>query len=434
MGIFSRIASVFRPEKRGISGLSGSPVNYTDYSTLWNSWLGGFANKSKVEVTPYTSLTLSAYYSSVRNISEDISKLPFKVFLNRSGNKYPLYKHPAYMLLSVKPNGYATPFTIKETLLQNAINRGNGYAYIVRDEDANPIELVWLRNDCVVPFLKDRKLYYTVKDQEAMVSGTYTSDDIFHLRGMGTGYTGVSVITYAAESIGKAIATQQFGASFFGSTGMKGIVEFLGIKDEAKMKQAKESFKRTYEEDGLAAINQAVKFEKIQVPNNEAQFIESQDFNVSDIARWFRMPLSKLQKDSNTGGEQEAIMYVNDCLYPWVKRFEEEIAAKLFKESEKQNLEARFSFDGLLKGDSAAQERRIKTMFMTGAWSQNDIRRFMDYNTLKEGGDDTFMPVNMIPSKMVDEFWSAKNAATNDHTEKSPDSSGSGNVNANIGM
>lgn len=432
MGIVSTIRKGLGLEKRAIQGLA--PVTYTDYSTLWNSWLGAFSNKSNVDVTPYTSLTLSAFYSSVRNISEDIAKLPFSVFINKSGNKYPLYKHQAYKLLSIKPNGYCTPFTLKETIIQNALIRGNGYAFIVRNEDAKPIELILLRPETVTPLLKDRKLFYQINDTEANIKGVFTSDDIFHLRGMGTGYTGVSVISYAAESIGKAIATQQFGGSFFGSTGMKGVVEFVGIRDEAKLKQAKESFKRTYEEDGLAATNQGIKFEKIQVPNNEAQFIESQDFNVSDIARWFRMPLTKLQKDSSTGGEQEAIQYVNDCLYPWVKRLEEEISAKLLTETEKDFLEPMFSFDSLLKGDSAAQERRIKTMFMTGSWTQNDIRKFMGYNTLKEGGDDTFMPVNMIPSKLVDEFWISKNASTNNHTEASPDSSGSGNVNANINM
>ena len=433
MGIVSNIRNVFSSEKRAIQGISGTPINYTDYQTLWNSWFGGFENKAKVNVTPNSSLTLSPFYSSVRNISEDISKLPFKVLVNKTdGNRYPLYRHPAYLLLSIKPNDFSTPFTIKETLIQSALIRGNGYAYIERDSNAAPIALYWLRNECVNPILKDRKLYYIVSDPEAMVEGTFTSDDIFHLRGMGTGYLGVSVISYASESIGKAIATQQFGASFFGSTGMKGILKFLNAKDEAKMKQAKEAFQRTYEEDGLAAVNQSMEFEKIQVPNNDAQFIESQDFNVADIARWFRMPLSKLQKDSNTGGEQEAIQYVNDCLYPWVKRLEEEIEAKLFKENEKFVLDASFSFDALLKGDSAAQERRIKTMFMTGSWSQNDIRKFMDYNTLPEGGDETYLPVNMIPSKLAQDFWAAKKGADNQATTASPDSSGSGNVNANI--
>jgi len=431
----SKFWDYFRGEKRATNQITGTPVNYSDFRTLLDSWFGGFANKSKVAVTPESSMTLSGFYSSVRNISEDIAKLPFKVFLNKNdGNRYPLYQHPAYQLLTLSPNKFSTPFTLIETILKNALIKGNGYLFIERNGDAVPIALYWLRNECVNPILKGRELYYIVNDPEAEVNGTYASQDIFHLRGMGTGYIGQSVISYASESIGKAIATQQFGASFFGSTGMKGILKFLGVKDEGRMKQAKEAFQRTYEEDGLAAINQGVEFEKIQVPNNEAQFIESQDFNVADIARWFRMPLSKLQKDSNTGTEQEAINYVNDCLLPWVKRFQQEIEAKLFKENEKFVLDAIFSFDILLKGDTAAQERRIKTMFMTGAWSQNDIRRFMDYNSLKEGGDDTYLPVNMIPSKLVEEFWAAKKGSDNQSVTASPDSSGSGNVNANINL
>lgn len=432
MGLFSGI-KIFGREKRQIQQVTGMPVNYTDFQTLFSSWFGMFENKAKVQVTPQTSLTLSALYSSVRNISEDIAKLPFKVFLNKlDGNRYPLYKHHAYRLLAIQPNQYSTPFTVIETILKNAILQGNGYAWIERDANAQPIAIHVLRTEAVVPMLSNRKIFYEINEPALMLSGIFSSEDVFHIRGMGDGFVGKSVIGYASESIGKAIATQQFGSSFFGSTGLKGILKFLGVKDEAKLKQAKDGFKRTYEEDGLAAINQGMEFEKMQISNNEAQFIESQDFNVSDIARWFRMPLSKLQKDSNTGGEQEAIMYVNDCLYPWAKRMEQEIERKLFKVSEQEIMDARFSFDGLLRGDSQAQERRIKTMFMTGAWSQNDIRKFMDYNTLKEGGDDTYLPVNMIPARLSDDFWAGKQGQDNQASEKSPDWSGSGNTNANV--
>jgi HK97 family phage portal protein len=434
MGIFSFL----RREKRstGTQQITGQPVNYSDFTSLFNSWFGAFQNKAKVPVTPETSLTVSTFYSCVRNIAEDISKLPFKILLTKTdGNRFPLYNHPAYKLLGLRPNSFSTPFTLLETWIATALIRGNGYIFIERDEKtAEPIALYFLRPESCYPILKDRKIYYNVNDVQLNISGTFTSESILHLRGMGDGFMGKSVIVYASESIGKAIATQQYGGSFFGSTGLKGILKFQNKADEQKLKAAKESFQRTYEEDGLAVVGSSgIEYEKQQINNNEAQFIESQDFNVSDIARWFRMPLSKLQKDANTGGEQEAIDYVTNCLLPWVERITQEIEAKLFKESEKFICDATFSFDILLKGDTAAQERRIKTMFMTGAWSPNDVRRFMDYNTVNEdSAKEKYLPVNMIPASQVGDFWKGKQADQNTLTTASPDSSGSGNVNANI--
>lgn len=436
MGIISYFGKLVRKEKRATESIIGTPVNYSDFTSIFNNWVGMFTNKAKVNVTPETSLQLSAFYSCVRNISEDIAKLPFKVLLTKTdGNRFPLYNHPAFKLFGLSPNGFSTPFTFIETMISTALIRGNSYAYIERDKDtAEPIALYWLNPTSCNPILSDRKIFYIVSDVQLKISGTFPAEDILHLRGMGTGFIGKSVIGYASESIGKALATQQYGSSFFGSTGLKGILKFANKADETKLKAAKESFQRTYEEDGLAVVGSSgMEYEKQQVNNNEAQFIESQDFNVSDIARWFRMPLSKLQKDSNTGGELEAIAYVNDCLLPWVKRLVQEIESKLFKESEKFICDATFSFDVLLKGDSAAQERRIKTMFMTGAWSPNDIRKFMDYNTINEDyANEKYLPVNMIPGSQAEEFWKGKQADQNTLVTASPDSSGSGNVNANI--
>lgn len=420
-------------EHRSISG--AMPLSYGGYRSILDTWFNAFANKAKVSVTPESAQTVSPFYSAVRNISEDIAKMPFKVMVTKSdNNRYPNYQHPAFKLFGLRPNDFNTPFTFIETMLKYALIRGNSYAYIERNSNAEPIAMYWLSNDYVNPVLSNKKIYYIVNDPELSINGTFDSLSIFHLRGLGDGFIGKSVLTYAGESLGKAIATQQFGSSFFGTTGLKGILKFNGVKDETKIKNAKDSVQRTWENDGLAALNSDVTYEKVNVTNNEAQFIESQDFNVSDIARWFRMPLSKLQKDENTGSEQEMINYVNDCLYPWIKRFEQEIEAKLFREDEKFNTDAKFVTDELLRGDTAAQERRIKTMFMTGAWSVNQILRFMDYNTIGNEGQKRYVPVNMIPSDMVEQFWQGKLAQDNQATQSSADSSGSGSVNDNVGQ
>jgi HK97 family phage portal protein len=420
-------------EQRGITSFSGVPANYSDFATTLSSWFGLFDNKANVPVTPESSLTLSAFYECVNAISEDIAKLPFDVLLKKEGNFYPLPNNPASVLFSIRPNNFSTPITFTQTLLKSALIRGNGYAYVERDENAKPIALYWLRDEAVSPYLKGRKMFYIVNDTTAEISGTFTSDDILHIRGMGDGYIGKSVVGYASESIGKAIATQQFGAKFFGKGGFNLLLKYAGIKDEAKLKQAKESFIRSYELDGVAATANGVEVEKIAIPNNEAQFIESQDFNVSDIARWFRMPLYKLQKDTSAPAESQEISYVNDCLMPWIIRLEQEIRAKLLTEQQKYFLVPHFDTFMLLKGDSQAQERRAKTMFMIGALTPNEGRRMFDFNTIEqEELSKTYLPANMLPSDQVQEFWAGKVADPSKVDLSSVDTSGSGNSNNNI--
>jgi hypothetical protein len=118
---------------------------------------------------------------------------------------------------------------------------------------------------------------------------------------------------------------------------------------------------------------------------------------------------------------------------PWITRLEQEIRAKLLKESEKYFLVPKFDTFMLLKGDSQAQERRAKTMFMIGALTPNDARKMFDYNTIEQPElNITYLPANMLPSDQVEEFWAAKQASDNQVKLGSSDYSGSGNENNNI--
>lgn len=425
------MAKLFRSLSWLPGWINGNNIDLrTGGHTLFQLW--GGANKANVAVTPETALKVSAFYSAVRNISEDIAKLPFKVLLiDSAGNKINQKFHPASVLLNQQPNKFSTPLTLKQTIIDRALRKGNGYALIIRDEDAVPVELLFIETENVVPILNERQLFYRINDPILKIEGVYPGADVFHLRGMGDGYQGISVLKYAAESMGKAIATQEYAAKFYGSgANMTGLLKANGFTDEGKAKKVKESFMRSYLEDGVGMMPGNVDFQKMSFSADEAQMLGSQEFNVKDVARWFRMPLSKLQTNEQISNiEALSIEYVNDCLDPWITRFEQEVAAKLFATNEQQLYEARIDTWPLLKGDTAAQERRIKTLFYVGASSANDALRSLDLNTIANG-ERKFVPVNMVPADLVDAFWKSK--TPDNIPQGSPDASGSGANNANI--
>lgn len=410
-------------------------IDIRNGNTLWNLIGGvGSGNAANVAVTAETANKLSAFYSCVRNISEDIAKLPFTIQLKDSqGNKIDQPSHAASKLLNIKPNGFSSPLTLKQTLIDRALRRGNGYAVIIRDDDATPIQMLFVETEGVIPVLgDDLKMYYIINDPLLKITGTYSGDDVFHLRGMGNAYQGLSVLAYAAESIGKALATQQYAGKYYGSgANMSGLLKITGAKNEEDARKIKESFLRSYEKDGIGALQGAAEFIKMNFSADEAQMLGSQEFNVKDVARWFRMPLSKLQtSDQIANIEALAIEYVNDCLEPWITRFEEEVNLKLTTEKEKGIYSARIDTWPLLTGDSAAQERRLKTWFMIGGQTQNQLLRSMGMNGIGPAGDRTWVPVNMIPEEMANDFWASKTPETT--PLDSPDSSGSGATNGNV--
>ena len=392
------------------------------------NWLTFGQNSSGQTVNRNTSLNLSSFYGSVRNISEDIAKLPFYVYkVDKNGNKTKV-PHIATTLLSKQPSSVSIPFTFKQTLIEYALIEGNGYAYIERDANAKPIALYVLDSEFVTPQLYNNNLYYIIQDINTGVRGTFTQDEIFHIKGMGDGYVGKSVVGYAAESIGKSLATQSYASGFFGNGAtMTGTIEVPGmIQDENMAKSIKERFissiKGNGTANGVGLLSNGAKFTKISVSPNEAQFIESQEFNVADIARWFRMPLSKLQSGSTGSSnlEQLNIEYVTDCLMPWIVRFEQEVERKLFRADEMETLDAKFSVNLLMRGDSAAMSQFVTRMYMIGAYSANDALRFMGENSIGEAGDHYMIPVNMIPSTEAAAFWAVKSLNDSKATNKQP--------------
>lgn len=385
------------------------------------NWIFGTANSSGQTVNQITSLKLSSFYASVRNISEDIAKLPFNVYMLDANFNKKLISHPASYLLNKQPSSVSIPFTFKQTLLEFALIQGNGYAYIERDKDAKPIALYVLDSRYVTPQIYNQKLYYIIQDINSGVKGTFTQDEIFHIKGMGDGYVGQSIVGYAAESIGKALATQSYASGFFGNGAtLTGTIEVPGVvENEATANNIKtrfiDSIKGNGTASGVGLLANGAKFTKISVSPNEAQFIESQEFNVADIARWFRMPLSKIQSGSTGSSnlEQLNIEYVTDCLMPWLVRFEQEVERKLFRTDEMDKLDAKFDVSKLLRGDMAATATYLKDLYYIGAINVNDARRFLDMNNVGADGDIYFSPLNMIPTNMATDYWTKQDAAKN---------------------
>jgi HK97 family phage portal protein len=160
---------------------------------------------------------------------------------------------------------------------------------------------------------------------------------------------------------------------------------------------------------------------------NEAQMVESREFNVAEIARWFRMPLSKLQSGSTGSSnlEQLNIEYVTDCLMPWFVKLEQEVERKLFRFDEMELLDAKFEVAQLMRGDMTSTANYLKTLSYAGIINRNDARRYLDLNTISEDfGKTYYTPVNMIPADMEDEFWASK-----DNSQASQKQAGSGGLN-----
>lgn len=381
------------------------------------SWAMGTRTSAGIAVGPVTAMTLPIYYACLRNISEDVGKLPLHTYRRMARGKRRALDHPAYALLHDAPNPDMSAMTFRETLTHHALAWGNGYAEIVWTP-ANEVAALWPIHPSRVQVRRDDEglLVYDVYGSELTLPGSLgrsvqrlRQENVLHIKGLGAeGYEGYSVLRLAAESLGMTLAAQTFGSAFFGNgTTIGAILTHPNTLSEKAVQRLRESWQTIYGGPSnamkMAILEEGMKYERLGIPPEEAQFLETRQFQVEEICRWFRMPKSKihdLTDSTYSNMEQQNLEYVPDTLMPWLVRWEQELKRKLF--AEEPEVFAEHAVQGLLRGDQAARASFYKDLFGVGAISPNDIREFENMNSIGPQGDTYFVAANNFqPLEMV---------------------------------
>lgn len=356
-----------------------------------------------VVINQDTALNYSAVYSCVKVISETIAQLPWSVFQNVSGGTTDKnVTHPVYRLIHTRPNPEMTSFSFKETMMAWALLWGNGYAEIEKDVSGRPIALWPISPNRVKPTRDDQgNLIYEVRNGVS-APVIIKSDEMFHLHGLGfDGLVGYDIVTLASRSIGLGVASQEFGASFFGNGAIPGGIITNEIGKELSDKGIKSllaKFNRKLRgpvnAHKVEYIDAGMKYQQIGVAPEAAQFLETRKFQVNEIARWFRVPphkIADLEKATFSNIEEQNIQFVTDTIQPWVTRIEQEADYKLFSSSK---FYTKFNLNSLLRGDAESRAAFYRSMFDMGSLSPNEIRSFEDLNPI-DGGEKYFVQLNL---------------------------------------
>ena len=140
-----------------------------------------------------------------------------------------------------------------------------------------------------------------------------------------------------------------------------------------------------------------MEFKPITVNPSDAQLLETRQFNVIDICRFFGVSPVKafdLSKSSYSTVEATNLSFLTDTLSPLLEKIELEFERKLYKPSEKANIDVRFDTSRLLRADKQSLASYYNTLFNIGVVSCNDIRKEIDLPYI-EGGDAHFVQVNL---------------------------------------
>jgi HK97 family phage portal protein len=409
LGIFSK----FYPQ---IKNLAVTDEKAWDKS-LWR--LAGSQSLSGENVNEYTALNYSAVYNAVSLISGTVSTLPLHLLQTSQNKQKKAVNKKLYNIMGTKPNPYMTSGVFREVGMAHLLLWGNWYSEIVRNRVGDVVELWPITPDRIAPKMREDQLIYEIKVNGDTV--ILPRERILHIPGLGwDGFMGYSVVAMARKSIGLGMAMETFGAQYFGNGTHPGvIISHPGPLSPQAHANLKTSLSDTYSGLGqshrLMLLEEGMKMESINIPPEDSQFLESRQFQIPEIARWFNLPphkLKDLSRSSFNNIESEQISFVTDSILPWLVRLEQHFNVQLLSDRELNNEKLYFkhNVEGLLRGDAKSRGEYYRSMFNIGAMSLNDIREKEEMDAIdNEFADEHFVPVNMVPLNMVREVFSSRN-------------------------
>lgn len=353
------------------------------------------------------ALRVSAVYRCIAYNSDTISIMPAYIMDRRSRER--IVNHDLLRVLTIRPNEAMTPTEYKRVMETNRLLTGNAYAYILRNARTGKVdELLPLAPDLVSPKLdKDRHLHYLYTDPVTGKAFDLLPSQIIHYKAFTKdGITGISPLQYARDVISKDRAAKAYERALYKNGGRPSGVLYtdtnLGgasnvIDPDGTSVSKKELVRRAWEKvhsggDNAfrtAVLDNGLKYQPIAMNNTDAQFVESNDITIADIARFFGTPLHVLMsgKQSYESNVQNRVEFVQTTALATVTGYEDEDSYKLLSISDQEkNLRIRRNMDAALRGDTASRAAFYKTMHEIGAYSVDDILALEDLPKVPGGG------------------------------------------------
>lgn len=365
----------------------------------------GGSSYSGRPVSPEVALTSSAVWQAVNLISDTCGGLPLHAYRKTGGSRAALTApQPAAVLLD-NPHPDMTPLQLWGLGFGSMCLYGNAYYLKLRNQLGVITELWWINPSRVKAYRLDegpdagQKRYILDGNEEQ----PHSDKTILHVPGFGyDGTTGVSPIRAARHAIGLGLDAEQFGGMLYANGALaSGILQTDQRIEQDEAVRLKAMWKA--QGTGLDSahdvriIGSGASYQQLTINPEDAQFLETREFQITDIARWFGIPPHMLMQTDKatswgTGIETQNIAMITYTFSRYTSRFEQGLTKHVLSPAA---VYAKFSYSGLLRGDSKSRSAFYREMWGIGAFSTNDIRAYEDLDDV-EGGDVRYVPMNMM--------------------------------------
>jgi HK97 family phage portal protein len=382
------LSSIFQPDKRSLSD-----------AAMIRILRGGGS------VTPETGMQIASVLSCVRVLSESVAMLPLELRAREGRGTRRATESPLYTLLHDLPNPEMTSIEMRMALQGHLASWGNAYAQMVPSRGGQWIELWPLlpsRMEVLRSPADDLIYVYTQSDGTKI---TYLAREIMHIRGLSyDGLTGYSPIGQARRTLEAKARMDEYQAAFWANGASAGtVLKHPGKLSDKAFERLMQSWEARHQgaanANRMAILEEGLSVESMGIPQTDAQFLETQKYNRTEIAGLFRVPshmINDLDRATFSNIEQMSLEFVIYTLLPWLVAWEQAIARDLLTPAERGRYYAKHKIQALLRGDNASRSDFYTSALQWGWMSINDVRELEDLNPVANG-DTYFVPLNMIP-------------------------------------
>jgi HK97 family phage portal protein len=230
-------------------------------------------------VTVETALRLSAVFGCITLLADSVACLPLHVFRGDDPDPIPLPP------LLQRPSADCPDLhDWLRSIMVSLLAKGNAWGLITARTGAamtpGQVDLVDPSHVAVTTD-RDGRRVIRVHGEERDPA------DLFHVKAYPWPgqLEGLSPIAYAREAIGLGLGAEKYGAHLFGDAGIPSgyLYSEQKLGDEAAAK-VKAVWQKAHKGKRDVAVLGGVKYQTVTIPPDEAQFIQTQKFNVSTMS------------------------------------------------------------------------------------------------------------------------------------------------------
>ena len=352
------------------------------------------------------ALKLSAVYAALSLISNSIATMPIRVKQRKENQQTTVENHPVQKLFY---NMLQTKHTVIKQLVVDLYLYGNAFMYIKR-KDGKPEKLIYLQHgDVQIDYKKEQELVqYNVCNHNSVPKLVKQEDMLHFARDTKDGVIGRPITCFASDIIDLYGFTQNAATEFFGSgCNLTGILQFKRPLKPGQQEQIRSQWMQIHGNGsfgGLGILEGDSEYIPISQNSSESQMLESREFNITEIARYFNINpvlLGDLSHSSYNTIEDANIEFIQRTLLPIINLLEEEINRKLITNT-KQYVD--IDETELLKGDKKTLAEYYSTLVSNGIITIDECREQLGFNAFNDGySNKILIPYTKISDNVINQ-------------------------------